>query len=61
MAKPPEADHHPLDFPPAEAAEIMESDPANAERFFGNRVVAGSASWLPRGMWERAWRGAVAA
>jgi len=45
----------------AEAAEILESDPANAERFFGNRVVAGSDSWLPRGLWEKAYRGAVAA
>ena len=50
-----------LDAIEAEAAEILETDPANAERFFGNRVVAGSDSWLPRGMWERAWRGAVAA
>ena len=33
-----------LDGIEAEAAEIMESDPANAERFFGNRVVAGSSN-----------------
>jgi hypothetical protein len=47
-----------LDGIEAEAAEILESDPANAERFFGNRVVAGSDTWLPRGLWEdaHAWR-----
>lgn len=50
-----------LDGIEAEAAEIMESDPANAERFFGNRVVAGSSAWLPRGLWERRWRDALAA
>lgn len=50
-----------LDGIEAEAAEILESDPANAERFFGNRVVAGSSSWLPRGLWEKAYRDALAA
>jgi hypothetical protein len=34
----------------------METDPADAERFFGNRVVAGSDAWLPTGLWERAYR-----
>lgn len=50
-----------LDRIEAEAAEILETDPANAERFFGNRVVAGSDSWLPDGLWEKAWAGGVAA
>lgn len=50
-----------LDAIEAEAAEILETDPADAERFFGNRVVAGSDSWLPTGLWERAWRDALAA
>ena len=45
-----------LDRIEAEAVEIMETDPANAERFFGNRVVAGSDSWLPTGLWEKARR-----
>lgn len=45
-----------LDGIEAEAAELMESDPANAERFFGNRVVAGRGSWLPDGLWEK-WHG----
>jgi hypothetical protein len=29
-----------------EAAEIMQTDPAQAERFFGNRIVAGAGAWL---------------
>ena len=41
-----------LDSIEAEAAEIMETDPAQAERFFGNRIVAGGGAWLPEGMWE---------
>lgn len=31
----------------AEAAELMQTDPAQAERFFGNRLVSGSGSWIP--------------
>lgn len=41
-----------LDGIEAEAAEIMESDPANAERFFGNRVVAGSDAWTDGDKWD---------
>lgn len=41
-----------LDSIEAEAAELMEKDPAQAERFFGNRVVHGSGAWLPEGLWE---------
>jgi hypothetical protein len=43
-----------LDGIEAEAAELMERDPAQAERFFGNRIVAGRGSWLPEGLWDRA-------
>ncbi|MFG3492994.1 hypothetical protein [Streptomyces sp. NPDC047972] len=43
--------HVDLDAIEAEAAEIMEKDPAQAERFFGNRCVAGSASWLDGAKW----------
>lgn len=50
-----------LDAIEAEAAEILETDPADAERFFGNRVVAGSDSWLRTGLWERAYRDALVA
>jgi hypothetical protein len=35
----------------AEASELMEKDPADAERFFGNRIVAGSGAWLDAGKW----------
>lgn len=44
--------HVDLDAIEAEAAEILEKDPAQAERFFGNRVVHGLGSWLPDGLWE---------
>lgn len=43
--------HVDLDAIEAEAAEIMEKDPAQAERFYGNRPVAGSASWLDGAKW----------
>jgi hypothetical protein len=36
----------------AEAAELLETDPAQAERFFGNRIVAGSGSWLVGPHWS---------
>ena len=36
----------------AEAAELFEEDPAQAERFFGNRDVAGSGTWLKPGKFE---------
>ncbi|MGW4119875.1 terminase [Nocardia sp. NPDC004711] len=41
-----------LDSIEAEAAELNELDPAQAERFFGNRLVARMGSWLPQGLWE---------
>lgn len=46
-----------LDSIEAEAAELMENDPSQAERFFGNRVVYGAGSWLPAGAWEKAYHG----
>jgi hypothetical protein len=42
-----------LDVIEAEAAELMETDPAQAERFYGNRFVQGAGSWLPDGLWEQ--------
>lgn len=42
-----------LDRIEAEALELLERDPGQAERFFGNRAVAGRGSWLPDGLWER--------
>ena len=47
-----------LDAIEAEAAEIMVRDPAQAERFFGNRLVYGAGSWLTEGSWEGAYVGA---
>lgn len=44
--------HVDLDAIEAEAAELLETDPAQAERFFGNRIVAGLGSWLKAGLWE---------
>ncbi|HCS2945752.1 TPA: hypothetical protein OQU49_004358 [Shigella flexneri] len=44
----------------AEAGELSENDPAEAERFFGNRIVAGGGAWMKQGRWEGAWAGAVA-
>lgn len=37
----------------AEAAEIVETDPAEAERFFGNRLVQGRGSYLTEALWGR--------
>lgn len=36
----------------AESVALMETDPAEAERFFGNRIVAGRGSWLEMPKWE---------
>jgi hypothetical protein len=41
-----------LDSIEAEAAELIKTDPAQAERFFGNRVVSGSGSWFQIGEWD---------
>jgi hypothetical protein len=41
-----------LDSIEAEAMELMLDDPANAERFFANRIVAGRGAWLPDGLVE---------
>lgn len=35
----------------AEAEELVEKDPAQAERFYGNRLVQGLGAWLPDGLW----------
>ncbi len=47
------SEHVDLDAIEAEAAELLETDPAQAERFFGNRIVHGHGAWLPEGLWER--------
>ena len=36
----------------AEAAELVETDPVQAERFFGNRLVQGLGSFMPEALWD---------
>jgi hypothetical protein len=47
-----------LDAIEADAAELLERDSAQAERFYGNRIVVGSGSWIVGDLWERAWASA---
>lgn len=47
----PWVDVGPID---AEAAELVETDPAQAERFFGNRLVQGLGSYLTEATWDGA-------
>jgi hypothetical protein len=35
----------------AEASALMETNSAEAERFFGNRIVAGNGTWMPMPKW----------
>lgn len=44
--------HVDVDAIEAEAAELMELDPAQAERFFGNRAVAGVGTYLDPAKWD---------
>lgn len=39
-------------------ALINKGDPAQAERFFGNRLVPGGGTWLPDGLWAAAYAAA---
>lgn len=43
--------HVDLDSIEAEASELLERDPVQAERFFGNRCKIGRGSWLRDGLW----------
>lgn len=54
------ASHINLDSIEAEALELMETDAAQAERFFGNRLVRGHGSWLGPGVWDSGVADAVA-
>lgn len=36
----------------AEANELVETDPTQAERFFGNRLVQGLGSFMPEALWD---------
>lgn len=44
--------HIDLDAIEGEAAELLEKEPAEAERFYGNRIVAGMGSWLTQDRWD---------
>jgi hypothetical protein len=44
--------HVDLEAIEAEAFDLIERDPAQAERFFGNRIVAGSDSWIDPLVWD---------
>lgn len=46
------AEHIDLAGVEAEALELMEKDPGQAERFYGNRVVAGLGTWISRDAWD---------
>jgi hypothetical protein len=35
-----------------EAAELMEKEPTEAERFFGNRITAGMGAWMLQDAWD---------
>lgn len=50
-------DHIILDSIAAEAEELMTTDPAQAERFFGNMRVRGQGAWLPPDVWWGAYAG----
>jgi hypothetical protein len=48
-----EGSHHiDLDSIEGEAAELMEKEPAEAERFYGNRITAGMGTWLQQDRWD---------
>ncbi|MCU1590657.1 MAG: hypothetical protein JWP11_1913 [Frankiales bacterium] len=48
-----------LDGIEAEAREKLETDPAQAERFFGNRLVAGASTWMDPAIWLASMRTGV--
>lgn len=44
--------HADLDGIEGESAELAEKDPGQAERFFGNRIVAGLGTWMDGDRWD---------
>lgn len=48
-----------IDSIEGEAVALIKRDPAQAERFFGNRLVPGGGSWLPDGLWASAYADAA--
>ncbi|MCX5066916.1 hypothetical protein OOJ91_13775 [Micromonospora lupini] len=48
--------HNDIDGIDAEAAELAEKDPPQAERYYGNRLVYGAGTWLEGDRWDaREW------
>lgn len=45
-----------LDVIEDEASDLLKTDPGNAERFFGNRIVYGRGRWMPEHTWFEAER-----
>ena len=52
--------HTNVDSIMAECDKLMLKRPAEAERFFGGRIVQGAGAWLEDGLWAGAWSDAVA-
>lgn len=46
------APHVDIDAIDAEAAELAEKDPEQAERYYGNRMVYGAGTWLEGHLWD---------
>lgn len=46
-----------LDSIEAEAASLLKTDPSQAERFFGNRLVQGAGAWIEESQWAEAYGG----
>ncbi|NEB92437.1 hypothetical protein [Streptomyces bauhiniae] len=44
--------HIDLDAIEGEAAELLEKEPAEAERFYGNRITAGMGAWVQQDHWD---------
>lgn len=44
--------HIDLDSIESEASKLLARDPAQAERFYGNRIVHGQGAWMPEGLWK---------
>lgn len=47
------SNHVNIDGIESEALELMEKDPAQAERFYGNRIVYGAGAWIDGTAWEK--------
>jgi hypothetical protein len=45
--------HVPLPQISAESEELNETDPAQGERFYGNRIVAGLGTWIDVDAWKK--------